>query len=269
MRGKGATEEENPWEEIPLPDDENHMQWASAGQLPCMSRMMRAQLNRYPVRTAMVLGVAGGNGPEHVDVHKLQRGYGVDINPAYLQACAARTPHLAGVLTCLCADLTDPAIRLPRCEWVIANLLIATIGYGCFQRVRAQVRPRYASCGIQIDAGEGFVSDAPYLHAFDGRDGVRCRLSEQGRNAAMGDRGYDRIDRQAYALPNGKQLWQLDFAHRRRRLSRCACPLWAACHMARPGGGARRAAQRAVSGGRRWGKICADAHPPIEKKGAM
>ena len=53
----------NPWEEISLSDYENHMKLESIMQLQTMNRMMKNQLNAYPVSSVMVLGIAGGNGP--------------------------------------------------------------------------------------------------------------------------------------------------------------------------------------------------------------
>ncbi|MBU5473931.1 hypothetical protein [Roseburia sp. MSJ-14] len=48
-----------------------------------MNQMMKGQLNQYEVQSAMILGIAGGNGLEHVDTEKLNKVYGVDINQEY------------------------------------------------------------------------------------------------------------------------------------------------------------------------------------------
>jgi hypothetical protein len=56
----------NPWEEISLDDYENHMSLDSVKQLQTMNIIMENQFEAYPVSTAMVLGVAGGNGLEHI-----------------------------------------------------------------------------------------------------------------------------------------------------------------------------------------------------------
>lgn len=55
----------NPWETIKLDDYENHMKLASVSQLQAMNQMMKGQLD-YPVSSVMILGVAGGNGLEHI-----------------------------------------------------------------------------------------------------------------------------------------------------------------------------------------------------------
>ena len=80
----------NPWEEISLNDYENHMSLDSVKQLQAMNSIMKEQFEAYPVSTAMVLGVAGGNGLEHVSIDKFRTVYGVDINGDYLRAVSER-----------------------------------------------------------------------------------------------------------------------------------------------------------------------------------
>lgn len=124
----------NPWEDIPLDDYEGHMKLDSVMQLQTMNRMMKAQLAVYPVSSVMILGIAGGNGLEHITKDKYKKVYGVDVNQAYLQKAAHRYPNLDGILECLCLDLLRDTQKLPKSEMVIANLLIEYIGYECFQK---------------------------------------------------------------------------------------------------------------------------------------
>lgn len=75
----------NPWEEIPLTDYENHMKLNSVMQLQAMNEMMKGQLEAYPISSVMILGIAGGNGLEHIQKDKFKRVYGVDVNSFYLK----------------------------------------------------------------------------------------------------------------------------------------------------------------------------------------
>ena len=202
----------NPWEEIALDVYERHMSLDSVGQLQALDRLMREQLEAYPVRTAMILGVAGGNGLEHVRREKYDAVYGVDLNRAYLRAAAERHPELDGVLRLLPLDLTKDTALLPNSELVIADLLIEYIGYAAFQAVIEQVRPRYVSCVIQInDDAADWVSDSPWLHAFDGLDAVHCQMDPQALTARMEQTGYCEILQAADPLPNGKRFVRLDY----------------------------------------------------------
>lgn len=202
----------NPWEEIPLTDYENHMKLDSVLQLQGMNQMMKGQFYAYPVSSLMILGIAGGNGLEHIQREKFEKIYGVDVNAAYLQEVVRRYPELNGRLDCLHIDLLEESDRLPQAELVIANLLIEYIGYECFQKVIRQVRPRFVSCIIQINTAEQWVSDSPYLHVFDGLEQVHHQMEEQALTRAMREIGYHRIKTLEQPLPNGKKLVQLDFA---------------------------------------------------------
>ena len=184
----------NPWEEISLSDYENHMSLESVNQLQTMNSIMKKQFSDYPVKTAMVLGIAGGNGLEHVSSDKFEKVYGIDINEGYLKTVEERYKGLAGILECLSIDLITEPEKLPHAELVIANLLIEYIGYEAFQKAVQKIDPEYVSCVIQINTDEAqWVSDSPYLHAFDRLDEVHCQMEENALIAAMEKSDYSII----------------------------------------------------------------------------
>ena len=203
----------NPWNDIDLSDYENHMSLESVNQLQTMNHLMKKQFSDYSVKTCMVLGIAGGNGLEHVSGDKYQKVYGVDINEDYLKAVKERYENLSGVLECLHIDLITEPEKLPHAELVIANLLIEYIGYAAFQKAVKQIDPDFVSCVIQINTDEAsWVSDSPYLHAFDRLDEVHCQMEENELEQALKDAGYRIILNETEPLPNGKALQRLDFA---------------------------------------------------------
>ena len=202
----------NPWEEISLDDYEKHMCLDSVRQLQAMNGIMKEQFAAYPVDTATVLGIAGGNGLEHVSPDKYRKVYGVDINADYLRAVAQRYTELSGVLECLQIDLINEAEKLPKAQLLIANLLVEYIGYGAFQRAVLQTAPEYVSCVIQINTDEEqWVSESPYLHAFDRLDEVHHQMEEAALTAAMNETCFSLILQEPCPLPNGKALVRLDY----------------------------------------------------------
>lgn len=202
----------NPWDEISLSDYENHMALESVMQLQTMNQMMKGQFNAYPVCSVMILGIAGGNGLEHIDKDKFQKVYGIDINKEYLSAVKARYADMADVLECIQLDLLKESGKLPMAELLIANLLVEYIGYACFQKAVKQVKPQYVSCIIQMNVDDSWVSDSPYIHAFDGLDSVHHQMEENDLVQTMNDIGYKLIAKIENPLPNGKKLVQLDFS---------------------------------------------------------
>ncbi len=202
---------QNPWKSIKLSDYENHMKLGTVMQLQTLNCMMKDQLNTFPAHSAMILGVAGGNGLEHICTEQYRTIYAVDLNPAYLQEVQKRFTNLSGCLECLCLDLTTETAKLPSCSLVIANLLIEYIGYACFRDVIMQVKPNYISCGIQVNTDGEFVSDSPYLHSFDELNRVHHQIDHHELRQILSKISYQCLSEKEYPLPNGKKLVQMDF----------------------------------------------------------
>lgn len=159
----------------------------------------------------MILGIAGGNGLEHIQKDKFKKVYGVDVNSSYLREAINRYPDLDGILECLCVNLIEKTDTLPKADMIIANLLIEYIGYECIQTAVQHVNPKYVSCIIQINIEDNWVSDSPYLHVFDGLEQIHHQMEEQILERAMIEIGYHAIKTLEHLLPNGKKLVQMDF----------------------------------------------------------
>ena len=202
----------NPWEEIDLNAYESHMSLDSVFQLQALNKMMKDQFYTYPVQSVMILGVAGGNGLEHIDGRILNKVYGVDINRDYLDTCASRFPELQGILNTIHADLTKQANELPYADLIVANLVVEYVSYECFRKVVKQIAPQYVSCIIQINLDTSFVSNSPYLHAFDRLEEVHHPMEETALIEAMAQIGYKKKMQTDEDLPNGKKLVRMDFA---------------------------------------------------------
>lgn len=204
----------NPWEIIDLNDYESHMSLDSVCQLQALNQMMKEQFEAYEIRSVMILGIAGGNGLEHIDESKIKKVYGVDVNRDFLTECEKRYAHLEGTFEAVCADLLSEDLQLPSAELVVANLLVEYIGYECFEKVIGQVKPKYVSCIIQINTGDTFVSDSPYLHAFDCLGEVHHQMEETALTESMQRIGYVPGRILLRELPNGKKFIRLDFEKR-------------------------------------------------------
>lgn len=202
----------NPWQEIDLNAYESHMSLESVSQLQALSRIMKEQLDAYHSDTVMILGIAGGNGLEHIDPHRTKKVYGVDINPDYLKMCQKRFPELDGIFEPICCDVSVQADMLPKAGLLIADLFIEYVGCECFAKAVSHIMPEYVSAVIQVDTDEGYVSDSPYIHVFDRLDEIHHQINEAELEAAMQKAGYKKLSRSVTDLPNGKQLVKSDLS---------------------------------------------------------
>ena len=57
---------DNVWNTIPLEDYELHMQHETVGQLQVLSNLTKKYLEKLNPEIVMFLGIAGGNGLEHI-----------------------------------------------------------------------------------------------------------------------------------------------------------------------------------------------------------
>ena len=76
----------NPWNTIPLDDYEAHMNSPGVCQLAPLSDLFHNALAIRSPQSIAILGVAGGNGLEHVDSGLTKRVVGIDLNSLYLNA---------------------------------------------------------------------------------------------------------------------------------------------------------------------------------------
>lgn len=200
----------NPWTEIKLDEYEKHMSLDSVYQLQAMNQMMKEQFYAHSVKSVMILGIAGGNGLEHIDGAVFDKIYGVDINESYLRECVNRYPGLGDILETICADLTKEVL-LPCADLLIANLFIEYVGYECFRKTVEQVCPQYVSCIIQVNTDTSFVSDSPYIHTFDRLGEVLHETEESALTDTMEKAGYQKEAVWERKLPNGKKLVWIEY----------------------------------------------------------
>lgn len=80
----------NPWLTVPLADYEGHMNSANVQQLDALSELFARALAYCRPSSVAVLGIAGGNGLERIDLDTTKRILGFDINASYLDEVRQR-----------------------------------------------------------------------------------------------------------------------------------------------------------------------------------
>lgn len=179
------------------------------GQQQSLSDITKLQINDYPEETIAILGIAGGNGLEHVEAGI--KVYGIDVCGEYLSVCAQRFSHMGENLELIQADLSDEDACLPPARLVIANLFIEYVGISCFVRLINKALPRYVSCVIQDSTAQNFVSSSPYTQAFSDIASIHHDIDAKHLATDMQDAGYALIKKAQTILPNHKRFLRLDF----------------------------------------------------------
>jgi SAM-dependent methyltransferase len=118
----------NPWKEIPLTDYEKHMSHPSVGQLELLSILMRKYFHQLQPESTIVLGVAGGNGLEHIEPLVTKKIIGIDINQDYLDATARRHSSRLNALELLHLDISKNLAQICSVKMIWAALIIEYVG---------------------------------------------------------------------------------------------------------------------------------------------
>ncbi len=202
----------NPWEKIALSDYENHMSLGSVYQLQTLNEIMGGQIADCHMESLAILGVAGGNGLEHIAESCIKTVYGIDINSEYINAVEERYAYLGERLKCLCLDIINDCEKLPRADFVIADLFLEYVGYKPFFKALKAMQAKYISCVIQVNGEGNWVSDSPYEKCFDSLNSVHHLITENDLISEMENHNYNFQKQISVPLPNGKKLLRIDFA---------------------------------------------------------
>lgn len=117
----------NPWLEIPLADYEGHMASPEVQQAGVLSELFAEVLAKRRPRSVAILGVAGGNGLEHIDGTITDRVVGLDVNAEYLSAARERYRDMRG-LELHKVDLTHDNLAIFPVELVHAAMIFEHAG---------------------------------------------------------------------------------------------------------------------------------------------
>jgi hypothetical protein len=67
----------NPWLQIPLEDYERHMSHHQVGQSTLLNALTKKYMDSIKPQSVIFVGIAGGNGLEHIDNKITQNVYGI------------------------------------------------------------------------------------------------------------------------------------------------------------------------------------------------
>lgn len=211
----------NPWHKIKNEDYERHMGHASVGQLQVLSQITRDQLDLVKDREnpiVVMLGIANGNGLEHIEKERYGAIIGIDISDEFLSVCKDRYSYLMPILQLHELDLASQkqqAIELMHdADLTIANLLVEHIHLNNFINIMDGIVSSIVSVTIQVNPDGNLLSHSGHERAFD--EVIRSAQECDGCTliSSMEDVGYHLIQKHEYKLPNGKIFVRLDF-HRR------------------------------------------------------
>lgn len=199
---------DQPWLRVTLQDYEGHMGAAGVNQLAPLADVFAEALAFCRPRSVAIVGIAGGNGLQHIDPRTTDRVVGIDINTEYLAAVKSRYPALQQ----LELHQSDVAKELPTIEPVemaYAALLFEHTGLSpCLANCLSLTAPGgHFTCVLQLpSAAEAAVANTgiPSIQQLK----EHFALIDPGAfSAAVEQKGFSLALQKQLPLPAGKAFW--------------------------------------------------------------
>ena len=156
----------SPWLDIPLADYEGHMSLPGIGQSDMLATQFAALLAEWAPVSAAVVGCAGGNGFDRVNVGVTRRVVGIDINPHYIQELAYRYAATIPGLELYVRDIQEPVDRIEPVDLIYAALVLEYVDPApVLHNLRAICRPHgILATVLQLPSDSAAtLSDSPFV----------------------------------------------------------------------------------------------------------
>jgi SAM-dependent methyltransferase len=203
----------NPWLSIPLQDYEAHMGPDNAKQLSALSDLFKRALDICVPDSVAVLGIAGGNGLEHVNPAIIKRVVGFDINARYLDDVRRRFGTYPN-LELHCVDLSEGELRVPPVALVHAALFFEHTGLGrALHNALSLVTPGgRLSVVLQLpEHKQQHVTATPYP-SMQALAQSFSPVDVSHFHGLLEEQGFRLLKEELRPLPTGKTLWLGIFA---------------------------------------------------------
>mgnify|MGYP003574983078 CR=1 FL=1 len=205
---------DNVWNKIPLEDYECHMQHASVGQLQLLNNLTKRYLNKLCPEIVMFLGIAGGNGLEHIDNKVTKEVLGVDLNQSYLDETARRFKDKIPLLHLLNIDISSAKTEeLTRADFIWAALIFEYVATDvCFRFISNNINENgYVTVTIQANNGVSSVSQTG-IESIKTAGQIFRIVPESELLISAEKFGFYQIDFEEHILPNKKSLKTYTFS---------------------------------------------------------
>lgn len=195
----------NPWLDVPLSEYEGHMESPEVRQLNALSELFAEAMGQCRPSSVAILGIAGGNGLEHIDTTITTQIVGLDINPEYIEAVSERYLHLPG-LELYCVDLSRQRIELKPVQLVHAALIFEHAGAGmCLENGISMVIPGgNLSVVLQLPDESGQAGVASHFPSIEHLKSCFSLISPAWLCESLAGHGFRLHYQTKRALPAGK-----------------------------------------------------------------
>jgi SAM-dependent methyltransferase len=208
----------SPWLDIPLADYEGHMSLPRIGQADMLAMQLAALLAEWAPVSAAVIGCAGGNGFDRVDVQVTRRVVGIDINPRYIQELAYRYGATIPGLELYVRDIQEPVDRIEPVDLIYAALVLEYVDpVPVLRNLKSLCRPNgILATVLQLPSDRAAsISDSPFT-SLQGLAPAMHLVSPEVLTGTARDAGFVPLASRRIALASGKEFVEQVFQRKTR-----------------------------------------------------
>jgi LAS superfamily LD-carboxypeptidase LdcB len=205
-------EKTNAWNSIPLDDYEWHMQHKDVAQSQLLNDLTNKYLKKHNPESVLFLGVSGGNGLEHIDINKVKRICGIDINKSYLEKTQKRFGEKIHQLELVNADIGISNESFIKADFIWGTLIFEYVDIERAFGFIENNADKSAKLIITIQSNNGLesVSSTGIESVKSVEEIFRIVDREDLQNNAL-KFGFELISSEENILPNGKSFLTYEF----------------------------------------------------------
>jgi hypothetical protein len=150
------------WNQVSLADYENHMKHDTVGQLQLLNILTQKYLSKYRPKNPLFLGIAGGNGLEHIDSASVHQVVGIDINEEYLHQTEIRFKDILPQLKLIKCNVDETTECVIKSDLIWAALFLEYVDLNnCIQFMLNNLSEKgLIIVTIQSNNGNGAISQS-------------------------------------------------------------------------------------------------------------
>lgn len=202
----------NPWLHIPLEDYERHMSHHMVAQSTLLNALTKKYLDELKPETVIFLGIAGGNGLEHIDNKITKSVYGIDINSDYLDTALKRYKERIPSLKLLNLDVTRHAECICKADFIWAALILEYTG---IDHVLAFCKNNLYKDGhliVSIQSNNNIPSVSPTgIETVKKAGKIFFIVDPEQLLSKTAETGYKTLGKEENILPSGKSIITFHF----------------------------------------------------------
>lgn len=202
----------NPWLHIPLEDYELHMSHHLVGQSTLLNALTKKYLAAIKPEDVIFLGIAGGNGLEHIDNQITKSVFGIDINQDYLDTAYKRYKESILTLQLVNLDITQHSERICKADLIWAALVLEYTGIDkalafCSNNIRKE---GHLVISIQSNNNKQTVSPTG-IESVKKAGEIFSIVDPELLTSKTLENGYKLMGKEENILPNGKSIITFHF----------------------------------------------------------